>query len=273
VVNTPGVTIAETMKHKLLTFKRLLVALVVISFSGCMTVEKTTVDGRDVNNVKASQEHVKAAMGYLSQRQLGDAQRHLIRALELDPNSVTAHNAMALSYSMTGEYELSEDKYRELLALAPNFSAGRNNYAALLFQLQRIPEACAQWQIVVSDALYDKRSAAYYNLGQCRLAEDKYDSAVIAFERSVALDSNNVDSFLELSELNYGKGEYDLAQDYYDKYRQMSGRVTPKSLLLGIKLSVESGDDNAHASRALALKSLFPESIEYREYQRRARIQ
>ena len=258
---------------RLFQWGRHAILLLVLFFTGCMTLQETTVGGRGVNPVKAAEEHVKAAMGYLGRQQLGNAQRHLTRALELDPTSIQGHNAMALSYSMIGDYDLSEASYLQLLDLSPDFSAGRNNYAVLLFQMNRVSEACEQWERVVSDVGYDKRSAAYYNLGQCRLLDDKEEDALLAFKRSTMLDSDNSAAFISLAELNFGRGDYSNARLYYDKYRQLSEHATAKSLLLGIKLSVESGDDNERASRALALKNLYPDSPEYREYQRRARIE
>lgn len=238
-----------------------------------MSVEQTSVDGREVNAEKAVNDHVKAAMTYLSDGQVGAAQRHLNRALELDPKSIPAHNALALSYSMTGELELAEKSYLDLLNIDPGYSTARNNYAGMLFKLGRTDEACDQWQTVVADGTYDRRAGAYYNLGQCRLVQQRFAPAEQAFERSIALDRNNPASYIELAKLYYGNGQYDKSQVLYSEYRNKKGQPSPSSLLLGIKLAVENGDQNAQASQALALKSLFPDSPEYLEYQRRARNQ
>ncbi|WP_162844066.1 type IV pilus biogenesis/stability protein PilW [Sinobacterium caligoides] len=249
----------------------LLVCAAVVLVNGCMTVESTTVNGRSINEKKAAEEHVKAAMSYLSNKQVGEAQRHLTRALELDKTSISAHNALALSYNMTGEYELAEKSYKDLLAIDPSYSPARNNYAAFLFQQNRVDEACAQLATVVLDPSYQKRAAAYYNLGVCRQKQKDFEAAKTAFTRSVALDQNVAMPYLELADLTYNSGDYELANKYYARYREQSSGPTAKSLLLGIKLAVESEDENATASRVLALKSLFPESPEYREYQRRAK--
>jgi type IV pilus assembly protein PilF len=251
----------------------LVTASVLLFGTGCMSVSETSVDGREIDTNKAADEHIKAAMTYLSSGQLGAAQRHLNRALELDPKSIPAHNAMAMSYSMTGEFELAEKSYQDLLDIDPDYSPARNNYAGMLFKLGRTDEACDEWQEVVADGSYERRSGAYYNLGQCRIVQQRYDQAEQAFERSVALDRNASAGYLELAKLYYGKGEYAKSQTLYSEYRSLRGRPTPTSLLLGIKLAVESGDRDAQASQALALKSLFPASPEYLEYQRRARNQ
>ena len=73
---------------------------------------------------------------------------------------------------------------------------------------------------------------------------------------------------MEMAQLRFDAGDYANARRYYNTYRSVVRRQTARALWLGIRLARESGNLNDESSYALALGSLYPDSVEYQAYQR-----
>ena len=67
-------------------------------------------------------------------------------------------------------------------------------------------------------------------------------------------------------EINIERGDFTAAHRYYGQFRQWSPRQTPRSLELGIRLARVYDDQDAEASYALVLKSMYPTSKQYLDY-------
>ncbi len=86
-------------------------------------------------------------------------------AYEIDPNNAEVHEAFALVYQSTGEFELAEESFKTAIRLDRKFSRARNNYAAFLYSQQRYEEAEKQLEYVVQDTLYKARPARFRQPG------------------------------------------------------------------------------------------------------------
>jgi type IV pilus assembly protein PilF len=72
-------------------------------------------------------------------------------------------------------------------------------------------------------------------------------------------------STLELAEMALEDGDNQLTARYLRKYEKIAPS-SPKQLWIGIRLQRNLGDKDKVASYALALKSMFPGSDEYKAY-------
>lgn len=245
--------------------RSLLPLLLAVLVQGCVT---TTTSSFKADKKAEVQYRVEAATGYL---QKGDTERavaQLRRALELEPNDPAIHDTLAQVFWKTGEYELAEEHFRKALAADPKYSRARNNYAAFLYERGDARGAIRELEIVVSDTLYDGRAAAFANLGRAYEKVGDTAKAEEVLVRAVKMDVRQYPAMLTLAEINYGRGEYQVAGRYYEQFRRAAPRQTPRSLLLGIRLARLSGDHDAEASYSLQLKSMYPDSAEYREFSR-----
>jgi type IV pilus assembly protein PilF len=71
-----------------------------------------------------------------------------------------------------------------------------------------------------------------------------------------------------LAHLRYDAGDLANARKYYDTYRSVVRQQSARGLWLGVRLARESGQLNEESSYALALKNLYPDSVEYEAYKR-----
>jgi type IV pilus assembly protein PilF len=240
-----------------------------LALAGCVTTQET------VFTEPASPEEVFTQRVELARKYIGDgnwdaAKRNLKVASQINDRKPELHEAFALVYQSTGEFEMAEASYERAIALDKGFSRARNNYAAFLFSQERYHEAEQQLQAVVRDTLYEARPRAFVNLGLVRLALARDESAAEAFVRALTMEGNNRIALLELAHIYFRAGDYRLAGQYYDRYRSTVGRQSARGLWLGIRLAQESGDRDAEGSYALALRNLYPESQEYAAYRRQA---
>jgi type IV pilus assembly protein PilF len=241
--------------------------MALVLLSACVTTE-----GRVYTNEAAPQEaletRVQLARSYIGEGNWEDAKRNLKLAAEIDPNDAEVHEAFALVYQSTGEYELAEKSFKQAIAARKGFSRARNNYAAFLYQQQRYQEAEDQLVIVVQDPLYESRPRAYLNLGLCRLRLDDADGARDALSRVLKMQRTNTTAMLELAHIEYEAENWPAAQRYYESYRGVARRQSPRALWLGIRLSSKLGNKNGVASYSLALRNLYPNSAEFQAYER-----
>lgn len=250
-------------------FRLSIILFVIGNLVSCVTTKTSMFKESDAQ--EEIERRVEAASTYLDQGNTDQAIFHLKKALEVDDRSAPVHDALARVFVRTGEYELAEEHYRKAISSDADFSRARNNYAALLYQLDRFDEAMVQLERVVADTFYEARPDAFVNLGLCALKLGRVDRAEESFKRALAMNLRGVRgslALLELAEINFNRGDFAQSKRYYSEFRQLSPSQSPRSLLLGIRLARIFEDKDAEASYALVLKSLYPESKEYLEYRK-----
>jgi type IV pilus assembly protein PilF len=210
---------------------------------------------------------VQLARSYIGEQNWEDAKRNLSIAAELDPNSPEVHEAFALVYQSTGEYELAEESFRLALSLKSDFSRARNNFAAFLYSQARYAEAEEQLEIVIRDTLYEGRPRAFINLGLCRIQLGDREGAREALTRALTMDRTNRLALLELANIEFELGNWRAAEHYLNTYRSLVRRQSARALWLAVRLAHEINDENGQASAALALRNLYPQSAEFQAYE------
>lgn len=245
----------------------LLATVLTISLSACITsTEGVFTDAASPD--MALERRVELARNYIGEGDWKNAERNLKLAAQIDPDNAEVHEAFALVYQSTGEFELAEENFKKAIKQRQNFSRARNNYAAFLFSQSRFEEAEVQLNYVVQDTLYSSRPQAFVNLGICRLKLFDTAGAEQAFVRALSMDRSNVIAMLEVASLRFDAEDYDSATRYYEGYRRTVRQQSSRGLWLGVRLAQKTGDRDAEGSYALALSNLYPESVEYQAYKR-----
>jgi type IV pilus assembly protein PilF len=230
---------------------------------GCVTETSGPAPASDGVRVQAQ---LDLARGYLEESEFAQARRPLNRALEIDPRSVEAHVLLGVLNEREGDPQLAETSYRQALRIDPDDAQALNNYGSFLYSQGRYAEAVEPLRRLVRNPNYRARAQAYENLGVAELAIDERDRAREAFERSLNLNYAQARSSLELAQLAFDDGDYAVAQQYYEGFRTLA-RQNARSLCLGVKLGEVLNDPDQVASYRLALKNLYPDSMEARRCQ------
>lgn len=241
--------------------------LSVLLMTACTTTTTSKAKKPEVDKEKVLQNRLQLAVGYMGQGNHERAREHLKKAMEVDSRSPELHDVWALLYQREMELEAAESHYKKALSYSPNFTRGRNNYGLFLLRLNRVEEAYQQFVKGAQDLGYPKRAELLYKVGATALKLDRTAEAEEAFAKAVVLNPRMSLAYLELAEIAYSKGDFSKSKQLLDKYNATKKGASPKGLWLGIRLEHSFGNRDAEASQAMALRNLFPDSPENREYQ------
>jgi type IV pilus assembly protein PilF len=100
-----------------------------------------------------------------------------------------------------------------------------------------------------------------------QLGEKK--EAEAAFTRALSMDRRNSVALLEMGFLRLEAGDTGEAARYHSDYRVTAPTQSPRGLLLGLEIARAAGDTDTLSSYELALRSLYPDSSEYRLWEER----
>jgi type IV pilus assembly protein PilF len=254
--------------------KRVLAVAVALLLAACTTVveegkmRKPDPAAAARNRVALAAEHLKAGDNEKAQLQLR-------RALESNPDSPEARNLMGVLLERDGDFKGADREYRKAIKLRDGFSQAHNNYGSFLFRQQRYKEAAKQFALAADDLGYALRAQAYEGLARSSYRLGDEEATAQAATRALRLDANLPLATLLMAEIQFNQKNYEAAHGLYKRYLQLTSEVsqTAQSLWLGIRLERRFGDRDALASYELALKRLYPESPEYRQYQEAQRAE
>lgn len=247
--------------------------LIFIFASGMSACVTTTTGGfiATASDEQAVRDYVNLAVGYYDANDMAGARRNISNALDIDNRHSPAYNVLALILQTEGDIELAEQTFQRAISLDRENSRARNNYAALLFSLQKYSEAFDQLQEVVDDSMYEGRAIAFENLGRSALMLENDAAAENAFERALQLNANLYLSALELSNLRLGNGNLQGARTAFNQYLTIvqfyNIAHSPKALLAGIQIEGAFANQALVEEFTLLLMSLYPESPEYKMFQ------
>ena len=221
----------------------------------------------EVDKEKALQNRLQLALGYMGKGDHERARVHLNKAMEVNPRSPEVHDVWALLYQREREMEVAESYYKKALSYDPTFTRGRNNYGLFLLRLNRVEEAHQQFVTASQDLGYPKRAELFYRVGITALKLNKDKEAEEAFTKAAVLNPQMFVAYLELAGITYERGDHPRAKLFLNKYNSIKPNSNPRGLWLGVRVEHSLGNQDAEASQGMALRNLFPDSKENKEYQ------
>lgn len=155
----------------------------------------------------------------LSEHQRGNfeaAERHLKRAILIDPQSAEARSALAASLAAQHRPIEALNCYDTLIALKSDFVDAHWNRAELLSQLQRFDEAIASYDSVIS--LNPRHLNALTRKGEALHHLGRFIDAIASYDRALAFKSTHLPAlidrgaaFKDLRHLERAVADFDLA--------------------------------------------------------------
>jgi type IV pilus assembly protein PilF len=247
----------------------MVISLVTTLFlSACAAPPSTTQDQLPpdalTNNPTAATYNTQLGVAYLQQGDVSRAKSKLLLAQQQNPASPEVWDALAYYYQSTGDNTQADKYYIKAISLAPKNGSTLNNYGAFLCQQRRYKESVSYFIKATQDSSYINTAQAFENAGLC--AEEIPDKAAAEtyFTRALANNPSLPTSTLELGEINFDKGNFDLANRYLQRYNYLA-KPTAESLWLDIRLAQHAGNTQQVAASAQQLKDNFPLSDQYKQ--------
>jgi type IV pilus assembly protein PilF len=242
--------------------------LSLVLFSGCTTVGE---DGRVIDKEKQREEASRAntmlGIEYMRAGNYEVSREKLDKALASDPDNTSAIDAMAVLYEKVGEPGMAETYYKKSLRLNPDNPRGHNNYGQFLCQQGRYQDAEKEFLSAANDPFYQTPALAVTNIGLCALRIPDEEMAEKYFRQALEWDPLYPPALLQMAKLNYSRSNYLGARAYMQRYQE-SGRNTPESLWLAIRIEYALDDHAAWGNYALTLRNEFPDSPQAAELQK-----
>ena len=244
---------------------RLLLATLIIGLAAC----SSTPDKRqpDESRLKrASRYNVDLGVAYMQENQLDTAAVKLKKALEQDPDSARAHDAIAVLYGKIDENELAEKHFSKSLRLEPDNSRTHNNYGDFLCRNGEYDRAEKEFMTAAGNPLYPGRVMALTNAGVCANEIPDGEKAEQYFRRALEVDPNYTPALLHMVRTTYEQGNYLSARGYLQRFEAIAP-YSAESLWLGVRIEQALGDRDASARYALLLRNNFPDTAQAKDLQ------
>lgn len=240
--------------------KLILFSVVTLVLVGC-----GSNSAKEETSEAAIDTYIQLGLNYLSEGKKDQARYNLLKAIDAQPRSPVANNAIALLYQSEGESSLAESHFKKSLSADNSFNQARYNYARFLLSEGRSKDAEKEYTKLVADVNYRLRAHAFLGLGLAREAEGDLVGAKEAYRRSYQRDSRVTIALLELADIAVTEKDFVSAKELLDQFESQTA-ATPRSLKLGIDLAAHFNDDDAESSYSMALRNMFPDSREAREH-------
>jgi type IV pilus assembly protein PilF len=231
--------------------------LTVLLLPGCAS--NTTLENDTSKSAVAARANTQLGIEYLRNGDYDMSQKKLLKAIELQPDFATAHDAIAILYERVGNNELAEKHYRRGLKLNPDNADGHNNYGQFLCRVGRHEEAEKEFLVAINNPFYRTKKYPLLNAGMCMANVPDMAKAEQYFRRALEEDSEFAPALLQMAKLSFKSGNYLRARAYLQRYQAVE-KHTPESLWLGVRTEYALKDHQAWGNYALQLRNLHPDS-------------
>ncbi len=262
-----------------LFFNRVFLVLGIAAISACTTADPTLSSvGLGPEIVTASDEtdthrrariRLELASNYFESGQTQVALDEVKQALATNPAYADAYNLRGLIYMRLNDYAQAEDSFRRALGGRTADPGILHNYAWLLCQQGKYPEADQQFAKVMANPAYNSKNRTLMAQGICQKKAGQNIKAEITLLKAYELDTGNPIVAYNLSSLLIERKEFTKAQ-FYIRRLNNSELANAESLWLGIKVEQALNDIVAQKQLADQLSKRFPESRENTLYERGA---
>ena len=235
--------------------------------AGCQT------GGSDISHVsreerqKLAEINTQLAIEYMRDGDNALALKKLEKAIEADPDSVSARNGLALLYTQIGEVAQAEKNYKAALSLDARNITALNNYGRFLCQQKRYAEGQARFQEAVNNPLNPAPETALTNAGLCALDAGEPTKAEEFFRAALQRSPQLVPALFAMARVARERGDLLQARGYFQRYLEV-GPASPAALWLGIQIENGLANRDGVASYGLQLKNNFPDAPETGQFLR-----
>ncbi|GLS17097.1 hypothetical protein GCM10007874_01120 [Labrys miyagiensis] len=165
----------------------------------------------------------------LQRESYAEAEKLLLRALEINPRSADAQMRLGLANRGLGDTRRAEYCFRSALDIDPKLADAHFNYAGLLASLGRGDEALRGYLACIEA---DPRHAeAHLNLGYLLLENERFEPAAAHFQQALQLRPSEP-ALMGLGHAAKGGGQLDEARQIFAKALELNpaNEVAKKNL-------------------------------------------
>ncbi len=251
--------ISEKLSGLSLRLFTLSIILIVFTLAGCTTTQEQKA--RDKKLEKQIDTNIQLGIEYMSRKKWGYAKERLDIALELDPDSASANNAMGLLMWKLNETDKAVEFLTKATDIDPKDSSAQNNLGVLLCQQGKLDDAVERFQLALKNPMYETPAQANLNAGLCLMKKHDTKNAAKFFRAALKENRNLPKALSAMAKISFEQKKYLTTRAFLQRYFEV-GKDTPEILYIAVKVEEKLGGGDAHASYKIRLKGKFPDSKE-----------
>lgn len=218
-------------------------------------------DNQKKNLKEASEINTQLAVGYIQRQQYKPAKDKLEKAIEQNPENLTAYKTLAYLYDLLGLEDEAEQKYQEALELNPDDSDLMNYYGTFLCNNDRLEEAQEKFAAAYNNPFYENIYLAQSNAGSCYVKQGEYKKAEPLLRKSLRTHPKLAGSLISMAEVGIKTQRYLMARAYIQRYHEVKA-PSAESLWIQIQAEKALGAKDQYLKYARQLINDFPDSDE-----------
>ncbi|RMG58371.1 MAG: type IV pilus biogenesis/stability protein PilW [Gammaproteobacteria bacterium] len=232
-----------------------ILALVALLSAGCSGSRP------DPNLEDAAQVNTQLGITYMRQGNLKYAKEKIEKALQQAPDMPAVQMAAGFLYTRLKKPEEAERHFLRAIELDPENPDMHNNYGGFLCEQGRVKEGVAEFRKAMENPLYQTPQFAAKNIGMCYLKAGRLDRAEAFLRKALEYDPRFADALYQMARLSFLKQNYLATRAYLQRLAEVHPD-TPQTLWLCYQTETQL-DDRAAATRcARKLLKQFPDSEE-----------
>ncbi len=115
-----------------------------------------------------------------------EAERHYVRALELNPGLAAAHSNLGAALARQGRFDQAAAHLAEVVRLEPGSASAVNNLGGILLQQRQLPAAARLFRSALE--LAPEYADAHANLGVALAQQGAFDDALVHLNEALRID-------------------------------------------------------------------------------------
>lgn len=227
--------------------------------TGCVSAGPEPIAKPDMQ--RAAKINVQLGVDYMRQGKRDLAMQKLQKALEQNPDSAEAHNAVALLYWQTGDIDKADENFQEALDLNDSDPMVANNYGTFLCQQDRPKESIEYFMAAAQDPNYPQPEGAWSNAGVCAHKASDLSDAEKYLRKALAINPQYASALAELASVSLDEKKYLQARAFLQRL-STQGALDAGGLLLGYKIEKALGNEADAKDYAAKLREKYPSSSE-----------
>jgi serine/threonine-protein kinase len=177
--------------------------------------------------LKVAQEHypsdfwLNLRLGFALKQQAGSIGYNRA-AIALRPDSEVAHNNLAGSLVISGQFEEAIRECKIAIKLDPNYASPHSNLGVIFLRKNQLDDAIREYQTAIR--LSPKWANFHVQLGNALLEKGEFDKAIQVYRRAIELDPNSSDphgnlgnTLVKIKHMEEAIQEYRLAMELNPK--------------------------------------------------------
>lgn len=215
----------------------------------------------DVVRYERARVHTDLGAQYYASGIIGVALDEFNIAAANEPRYVPAQYMLGLVYMELKDDALAQKHFMRALELDSRNSEARNNYGWFLCQRGKVEDSIKQFMEALKNPLYETPDKPYVNAGICSLKRQDDKGAEEFFLKALKLNPNQPQALLALAGLYFRANDLPNAQAQLLPYMKTQ-TPTAEALWLGVRIARKLREKNSEESYAQILRQRFPLSKE-----------